>query len=128
MGSKESAIVARTREVAEATADVATAVNRHRAVIEQHLPRVQRGYVTYPRRASALELGLRLCVHAPTGDSLAKRLKVVPAEYVDDEAIRCVCGETVARRADRLEQCGGCDRWFVSDDSGTWAVRLPEAA
>lgn len=122
MAQKESAIVARTRQVAEAVDDL-------RAVIERHLPVVDpvRGYQTFPRRMSALELGLALCVHAETGDSLAARLKVVPAEYVDEDTIRCVCGETVARRDDRLEQCAGCDRFFCSDDSGTWAVRLPEA-
>lgn len=120
MTPKESAIVARTRELGEAVVDL-------RRTIEEALRpvREQRGYVSYPRRPRALELGLRLCVDAETGDSLAKRLKVVPAEYVDDDVIRCVCASFVPRRADRLEQCLGCDRWFVSDDSGTWAVRLP---
>jgi len=121
--SKESAIVARTREVGEAVHDL-------RATIEERLPVPRpepRGYVSDLRQPRALELGLRLCVHAETGDSLAKRLKVVPARFVDDDTIKCLCGSVVPRTADRLTECEGCDRWFVSDDSGTWAVRLPEA-
>lgn len=125
---KESAIVGRTREIAEAVQDV-------RAVIERHLPVIRdeadvRGYQTYPKRLRALHLGLSLCVHAPTGDSLAKRLKVVPAEYIDrapdgKTTVRCLCGAE-HERAELVECPGGCNRWFVGDDSGVWAVRLPE--
>lgn len=120
---KDNAVSSRTREVADA-------VDALRRTIEERMPipvTEPRGYVSQPARPRALELGLRLCVHAETGDSLAKRLRIVPAEYVDEDTIRCACGQVVARTADRLERCSGCDRFFCSDDSGTWAVKLPEA-
>jgi hypothetical protein len=119
-----------TREVATATEDVAGAVDALRKTIERHMPipvPEPRGYVARPKRYSALQIGLRLCVDVEAGTSLAQKLRPVPAEYLTDDdgvvTVRCVCGETHERV--ELHECAGCDRWFVGDESGVWAVRLP---
>lgn len=119
-----------TREVATATGDVAGAVDGLRRTIQERLPVPRpepRGYVSDLRRPRALALGLRLCVDVDAGTSLADKLRPVPAEYVTEEdgvvTVHCLCGETHERA--ELHECAGCDRWFIGDVSGVWAVRLP---
>jgi hypothetical protein len=122
---KESAIVARTREISEAVDDLRGEIERRLPIPVPEL----RGYVSQPSRPRALSLGLRLCVDVEAGTSLAQKLRPVPAEYVTEAdgvvTVRCRCGETHVRA--ELHECAGCDRWFVGDASGVWAVRLPTA-
>jgi hypothetical protein len=119
--SRESAIVARTREVAEA-------VDLLREEIEARLPipvPEPRGYVTDLRPLSAAALGLRFCHDRETGRSLAQLMKRVPDEYVTDERVRCVCGGEMDRTGLWTDCPGGCGRTFIADAGAVYAARIP---
>lgn len=99
---------------------------RQRDALTPAVPRVEpeeRGYVSRLRRSDPAALALAVCRDGT--DSLAARMKAVPDRYVHGRWVECACGWGNLRR--RLFECAGaCARWFVSDDEGVWAVRLPD--
>ena len=121
---KDNAVSARTREVADE-------VEALRRTIEERMPipvADPRGYVSEPALPSAAMLGLSFCHDYETGESLAKLLKRVPAEYVTEQAVQCLCGAEVVRARLWTECPGECGRLFIADEFGAYAVRLPETA
>ena len=112
--------------MADAMQAVADAVHDLRADLARQRetkPYVPVGEPLRPPRWVAVVL--RLCVDRDGGHSLAESLKPVPSEYVDEIGIHCPCGAVVPR-LELVECLGLCGRWFLSDHSGTWAVKLPE--
>lgn len=95
-------------------------------------PLEDRGYRSDFQSFRAVTLALRFCKDHAAGESLASALRRVPDEYVEviagELTVRCPCG-TLTPLVDELVDCyGGCRRWFVGDESGVWAVRLPDAS
>lgn len=110
---------------------------RHcRAMIEDLTPTVGLSEVPEPAqrplsRFPGLALSVRLCRDHESGASLLRMLKPVPKEYRSGThglTVHCVC-KSATRVTDTLRPCvGDCGRWFVGDESGVWAVMLPEPA
>ena len=102
-------------------------------------PEDPRGYQSRLERIPGLATALRFC-RFRDGDGawhgLAELMKRVPAEHVaractvgrgpECWVVSCVCGARAFVGAGLVECRGGCNRWFVSDESGVWAARLPE--
>lgn len=100
----------------------------------------ERGYSTSPARTfsgrGGLAIALRLCRDGDT--SLAQHVRRVPDDFLavavrlsDREAVRmvsCPCGVAQMAGNGLVECSGGCSRWYVGDESGVWAIRLPEQA
>lgn len=121
--------MSRGNPAADAMQAVADAVHELRADVRALTPAVPpapvRGYVSDLMLPRWVAVALKLCVNHDTGESLAGQLKPVPVEYLVEKTVRCVCGGE-HQRAELVECPGGCGRWFLGDESGVWAVRLPE--
>jgi hypothetical protein len=140
---QENAVSLATRDVAAATREAAAVMQQVASAVDGLLPPdVSGGHRVYPRNAFAGVPGLghamRLCrtQDPETGEwvGLASLMRRVPEEYVatactvgrgpETLIVSCPCGETVFTAAE-LTECGGCSRWYISDESGPWAIRLP---
>lgn len=81
------------------------------------------------RRFPGLALSVRLCRDYEAGQTLLQMLRPVPREHRSGAhglTVNCLC-QSATRVVDTLRPCvGDCGRWFVGDESGVWAVMLPE--
>jgi hypothetical protein len=109
-------------------------LRRVRAAMEDLRPAVASSEPPKPeggdlRRFPGLMLSVRVCRDYAAGKTLLGMLKPVPREHRVGRfglTVNCLCGATVEVHG-FLEPCpGSCGRWFVGDESGVWAVMLPE--
>lgn len=103
----------------------------------------ERGYVSEPnltfRGRPGLALAMAVCRtqdEEGVWHGLAELLRRVPEEYVaaavrlsdrmEVQIVQCPCGAPQMAGNGLVECAGGCSRWYVADESGVWAMRLPE--
>lgn len=115
------------KEHAEAARDLVRAVDDlHTGLTREPRPAFgDRGYRSELVLPDWMAAALRLCRDG--ADGIASHFRPVPAEWLrPEDGVRCVCGKLQQVSPREFVECaGGCNRWFVRDDGGVWAARLP---